>query len=158
MNIREFVESKDFDNCITLFLNVFNREPWNDNWSIEGAKQYLADYIHTPGFRGYIAEDDGVVQGFILGFRKRWWEGDEFYINEMCVQVDGQRRGIGTQLMKHVEHDLICNGIRNITLLTNRGIPAEKFYIKNGFQVIERLIFLHKRIENSSGVGGQDEQ
>ncbi|OAB38359.1 GCN5 family acetyltransferase [Paenibacillus glacialis] len=146
MIIRPF-ESDDLRKCTTLFVNVFNREPWNDNWSIEAAKQYLVDYIQTPGFRGFIAEDGSEIRGFIFGFRKRWWEGDEFFVNEMCVQVDEQRSGIGTKLINYIEGDLIHAGIENITLLTNREIPAEEFYKKNGFNEIERLIFLHKRIK-----------
>lgn len=147
MKIRPFIESKDLSSCISLLINVFNHEPWNDKWSIESAEKYLQDYIQTPGFKGFIAEEESELKGFIFGFRKRWWEGDEFFVNEMCVQIKEQRSGIGTKLLKYLESSLLSEGIENITLLTNRGIPAEEFYEKNGFNVVNRLIFLHKRIK-----------
>jgi aminoglycoside 6'-N-acetyltransferase I len=64
----------------------------------------------------------------------------------MCVQIDEQRSRIGTKLIKYLEKSLVNEVVENITLLTNRGIPAEEFYKKNGFSVIDRVIFLHKRI------------
>lgn len=145
--IRPFIENNDFQACINLMLNVFNNEPWNDNWTYEGAEKYLLDYINTPGFKGFIAEEDNKTKGFLFGFRKRWWQGDEFYINEMCVEISEQRNGIGTKLIKYLEDKLAAEGIENITLLTDRGIPAEHFYKKNGFNEIERIIFLHKNIK-----------
>lgn len=146
MDIRPY-ESKDLRECISLFINVFNNEPWNDKWTSEKAEQYLVDYIKTPGFSGFIAVEGMIMKGFIFGFRKRWWNGDEFFINEMCVQIDDQRSGVGSKLIHFLEIHLKSEGIESITLLTNRGIPAEKFYVKNGFKEIERLIFLYKNIK-----------
>lgn len=145
--IRPFVARDDLGGCINLLLNVFSNEPWNDNWTFEGAEKYLLDYIETPGFKGFVAEEENKIKGFIFGFRKRWWQGDEFYVNEMCVEIREQRNGIGTKLIKYLEASLITEGIENITLLTNRGIPAEEFYKKNGFSEIDRIIFLHKEIK-----------
>lgn len=145
--IRSFVARDDLGGCINLLLNVFNNAPWNDNWTFQGAEKYLLDYIETPGFKGIVAEEENKIKGFIFGFRKRWWEADEFYVNEMCVEISEQRNGIGTKLIEYLENSLITEGIENITLLTNRGIPAEEFYKKNGFSEIERIIFLHKKIK-----------
>lgn len=146
MKIRQF-ESNDLNSCCNLLIHVFNQEPWNDKWSNEGAEQYLLDYIHTPGFKGIVAEDENGLKGFIFGFRKRWWKADEFFINEMCVNINEQRSGVGTKLIKYLESRLISEGVENITLLTNRGIPAEEFYKKNGFNIVDRIIFLYKKIK-----------
>lgn len=145
--LKPFVASDDLGGCIKLLLNVFNNEPWNDSWTFEGAEKYLQDYIETPGFKGFVAEEENKIIGFIFGFRKRWWQADEFYVNEMCVEISEQRNGIGTKLINYLEINLKTEGVENITLLTNRGIPAEEFYKKNGFSEIDRIIFLHKKIK-----------
>ncbi|WP_433946724.1 GNAT family N-acetyltransferase [Paenibacillus sp. SN-8-1] len=145
MKFRNFSEA-DFRLCVDLFISVFNQEPWNDEWSREYAEQYLNDYIKASGFRGYIAEDEAGIKGFIVGVRKRWWSGDEFFINEMCVETNCQRSGIGSQLINYVQENMKSEGIARITLLTNRGIAAEHFYKKNGFIEIERLIFMNKEL------------
>lgn len=146
MTIRTYT-CEDFQRCVELFINVFNQEPWNDNWSKEYAEQYLKDFINTPGFKGIVFEDGSIIKGFIFGTRKKWWSGDEFFINELCVEIDAQRRGIGTGMLNYLENILKDEEIERITLLTDKGIPAEAFYKKKGFIEIERLLFMNKEIK-----------
>ena len=65
----------------------------------------------------------------------------------MCVRKQCQNKGIGRVMLNHLIKELHSSNISNITLLTDRGIPAEEFYKKNGFEEIERIIFLHKNIK-----------
>lgn len=146
MEFRSF-ETNDLLRCTHTFINVFNQEPWNDEWSAETAFQYLLDYTNTSGFIGIVAEEGKEIIGFIFGVRKPWWSGDEFFINEMCVSAEKQKTGVGSKLMKFLEEKLKMDGIENITLLTDRGIPAEIFYKKNGFTEIDRIMFLNKNIK-----------
>lgn len=82
MIIRRICLEQDFYACVDLFMNVFNNAPWNDAWTQGVAEPYLRDYITTPGFNGYIAEEERKIKGFLMGIRKKWWNGDEFFINE----------------------------------------------------------------------------
>ncbi|CAM4478790.1 GNAT family N-acetyltransferase [Paenibacillus tarimensis] len=145
MNIRFYLD-KDISGCTELFIDVFNQEPWNDNWLTDIAEKYLSDYTNTPGFIGVVAEEGAEIRGFIFGVCKRWWSGDEFFINEMCVSKRSQGNGLGTELLNYLELNLVGTGIKRITLLTDKGIPAEYFYKKNGFQEIDRLMFMCKSI------------
>ena len=52
---------------------------------------------------------------------------------------------LGKALQKYLK-EIEGTTITNISLLTDRGIPAEHFYKKNGFEEIERLVFLSKGI------------
>lgn len=146
MNIREY-EPNDLVQCLHLFIDVFNKEPWNEKWSMDRAELYLQNYINTPGFIGVLSEQDETVDGFIFGVSKPLWSGDEFFINEMCVRTDRHRSGTGTKMLQYLERILIKDGITDIALLTNRNIPAEQFYLKNGFEEISRLVFLAKHID-----------
>ena len=140
-------ERNDLLKCTKTFIHVFNQEPWNDEWSTETAKQYLLDYTNTPGFMGIIAVEGEEIIGFIFGARKLWWSGDEFFINEMCVNVEKQKTGVGSMLMKFLMKELDSDGVSYISLLTNRDIPAETFYKKYGFIEINRLMFLSRDIK-----------
>ena len=142
----KLLEEKELIKCTETFINVFNDEPWNDEWTFTKAQKYLLDFYNAPGFLGVIALDNKEVIGFIFGVQRTWWSGNEFYIHEMCVESQHQNKGIGKSLLDHLIK-LLGNDISNITLLTDRGIPAEDFYKKNGFEEIERLIFLSKNIE-----------
>ncbi|WP_310550966.1 GNAT family N-acetyltransferase [Paenibacillus glufosinatiresistens] len=138
--------AEDFQACVRLFIQVFRQPPWKDRWNEADAACYLSDYIHTPGFRGIVAKEGDRVHGLIFGFRKRWWSGDEFYIHEMCVDSGLQRTGTGTEMLRHLENTLKDESVSRITLLTDRGIAAEDFYRANGFEEIERLIFMNKEL------------
>ncbi|GEN86771.1 GNAT family N-acetyltransferase [Oceanobacillus sojae] len=136
------VEECDLLTCSKLFLNVFNEEPWNDKWTLEKAQQYLSDFYQTPGFLGVSAVENNEIVGFIFGVRRVWWSGDEFFINEMCVNTNQQNKGIGKALMDYLKEIIGSNEVATISLLTDRGIPAEEFYKRIGFKEIERLVFL----------------
>ncbi|WP_308637191.1 GNAT family N-acetyltransferase [Paenibacillus silvisoli] len=141
-------EPGDIVRYAELFVDVFNREPWYDEWTLERAARYLNDFADTPGFKGIAAEQDGVIHGFIVGVTRRWWSGDEFYVHEMCVRPDEQRSGIGSHLMERLEQELRAEGTHNLALLTDRGTPAERFYKKNGFEEISRLAFVAKHTKS----------
>ncbi|WP_078433807.1 GNAT family N-acetyltransferase [Metabacillus halosaccharovorans] len=137
-------EEKDLLACTNTFMEVFNQEPWNDKWTKETANNYLADFTHTPGFKGIVAYDEEEMIGFLFGTLKHWWSGDEFFINEMCVVADKQNSGIGSKMMNDLIKELEKDGVSMISLLTDRGIPAEDFYKKHGFSEIDRLVFLSR--------------
>ncbi|WP_410769451.1 GNAT family N-acetyltransferase [Fontibacillus sp. BL9] len=139
-------DRNDLLKCTDTFIGVFNQEPWNDQWTTETAYQYLSDFTNTPGFIGFTAAEGEEIVGFIFGVSRRWWSGNEFFINEMCVSTVKQKTGVGSALMRLLIKELESIGISNITLLTDRDIPAEAFYKKFGFTEIERLVFLNKNL------------
>ncbi|ETP70386.1 GNAT family N-acetyltransferase [Planomicrobium chinense] len=141
-----YVEESDLLRCTDVFIEVFNREPWNDEWEPEKAKQYLLDFYHTPGFLGLVAQEGEEVIGFLFGVHRVWWSGDEFFVHEMCVNSNLQNKGIGKALMDRLLEELEARSITHLSLLTDRGIPAEVFYKKNGFTEVERLVFLSRGV------------
>lgn len=138
--------SEHFEACVNLFINVFNQAPWHDEWEIGNAKEYLTDFIHTPGFIGIMAMKDNEVIGFIFGNCKKWWSGKEYFIQEMCVNTDLQGSGIGTALLDSLAKTLKEQHIQRINLLTNRDVPANTFYNNKGFETLDNLIFLNKEL------------
>lgn len=65
----------------------------------------------------------------------------------MFVKQEQQNKDIGKKLLNYLIKELHINQINNIILLTDKGILAEKFYKNNGFEEIERIIFLNKNIK-----------
>ena len=64
------------------------------------------------------------------------------YVRKQC-----KNKGIRRAMSNHLVKELHSSNKSNITRLTDRGIPAEEFYKINGFEEIERIIFLHKNIK-----------
>lgn len=143
MEFKPFRE-EHLDACTQAFVAIFNAEPWNDEWTFATAKQYISDFYHSPRFVGVLAVEADQVVGFIYGTVRSWWSGNECYINEMGVREEYRNQGIGKALLKELVTALDGQQVENFALLTDRGMPAEVFYQKNGFKAIERLVFYSK--------------
>ncbi len=48
--IEEF-KANHLDECAHLFMNAFNAEPWNDDWTFDTAKRELAWTMGCQGSR-----------------------------------------------------------------------------------------------------------
>lgn len=138
---------EDLDPCADLFLRVFGEEPWNDRWpSVERARSYLADFVATPGFMGFVALESTQFVALCVGHRRRWWQGDEYYVDELCVAPERQGQGIGTRFLSYIEERLLEQGIRHVVLLTRTDVPAAAFYEKQGFRTSSGTIFMYRNL------------
>ncbi|BDZ69902.1 hypothetical protein GCM10025861_04190 [Methanobacterium petrolearium] len=70
--------------------------------------------------------------------------GNEFFIDEFFVENNKQSEGIGTKTLDLVGKVLFDMGYTRLTLLTNKSIPAESFYLKNGFYTNEKRTVMVK--------------
>ncbi len=134
------------DEATALYIDVFNNPPWNDRWSFEAAHKRLADILQAPGFLGFIYTDPELL-GFAVGYCEQWHSGRHFYLNEMCVRSDQQRRGIGSALIQQLVQTLRQMQVERMYLLTMRDGPAEAFYAKHGFRTSPRMIMMSLRLE-----------
>lgn len=131
------------DECTILFLNVFTRDPWNDQWeSRQDAQKYLEAHYAFNSFLGYVAVWDNRIVGAAFGFIKPWQRGLEYYINEFFVDTAVQGKGVGTLLLKQIAADIKGKNMNAIILTTQRAFPAYGFYVKNGFTEIPGEVFL----------------
>jgi aminoglycoside 6'-N-acetyltransferase I len=145
---REF-KMTDMDRCVQVFMEVFSREPWGDQWPTpQRARDYLLDLANAPGFRGFVAHEGSAILGMCFGHKVRWWAGDEYFVDEFCIDSDMQQRGLGTQLMTHSKKALMREGVQFMFLLTDRQTPAESFYVRQGFQTSAKTVFMYKRLED----------
>ncbi len=131
--IRKFTLA-DVEECAELFKEVFSAYPWYDNWvSFEQTRTYLIELIENPVFEGYVAYNGLNLVAVCFGHKRSWWIGKEFFVDEFYVRNESQGNGIGTKMLNYIKEQLIEEEYTRLVLLTNKGIPAEEFYIKNGF-------------------------
>jgi aminoglycoside 6'-N-acetyltransferase I len=129
--------ANDLDACATLFARTFSEPPWNETWHPTDARQRLTDMLHTPRAHGArTTTPDGTLTGFAIGHLQRYGSDDHFFLAEMCVHPDHQRRRIGTHLLDALAQQL--PDIRHWYLLTARDSPAAAFYTAHGFQPANR--------------------
>jgi len=146
--VREF-KTTDMDRSVQVFMEVFSQEPWGDQWPTpQRAREYLLDLANAPGFRGFVVHEGSTILGMCFGHKVRWWAGDEYFVDEFCIDSDVQQRGLGTQLMAHAKKALMREGVQFMVLLTDRQTPAESFYVRQGFQTSAKTVFMYKRLED----------
>ncbi len=133
----EWIESfreEHVDGCASLLVATFNAEPWNDDWTLETAKNEIAWTTGVPGFVGLVSLNEGVM-AFATGYREPDDRRDVFYLKTFCVRPDAQGTGVGSRLLRRLKEHLGESGVNAIYLITHKGTPAEAFYRKNGYTV-----------------------
>jgi aminoglycoside 6'-N-acetyltransferase I len=123
-----------FDECAHLLVSTFNAEPWNDQWTLDTAKQELTWTTKVPGFVGLVSLDEEVL-AFATGYRESDDRREVFYLKTFCVRPDAQGTGVGSRLIEMLKEHLEQNGVNTIYLITHKGTPAESFYRKHGYKV-----------------------
>lgn len=132
------------EQCIELYINVFNNEAWNETWTYRDAKERLTDLIQTPKFLGFLLYENDDLIGFIAENSKQSYTGLTFYLAEFCINNQIQGKGYGSKLLLYLESELKKRDIQSLYLLTaNRGL-AEAFYLKNNYAINENRIVLKK--------------
>ncbi len=125
---------KDKEIITDVFVGVFTKVPWNDDWSDKAQlDMYINDLVGQGYSLTYGLFDDNELIGISLGYVKHWYSGTEYIINEFCVKTDRQGAGAGSFFIVEIEKAIKVLGIKQIFLLTDSNVPAYNFYKKNGF-------------------------
>lgn len=139
------LDEKNLDECVDLFMATFSKAPWFDVYeSRQQVVDFFENHLRNNYFLGYALLENQRVVAISLGFKKPWIKGMEYYIDEFCVGIDNQSKGLGSEFLRLIEADIEQKGLNAIFLITEKGVPAEKFYLKNGFSVHGELIVLSK--------------
>ena len=136
----------NLEQCMELYISVFNSEPWNETWTHQSAKERLTDLLQTPKFLGFLLYEKGDLIGFIAGNSKKSYAGLTFYLAELCINNQIQGKGYGTKLLLSLENELKKRDIQSLYLLTANGGAAQAFYLKNGYEINEYRIVIKKNL------------
>lgn len=129
-----------------IYVDAFNSQPWNDEWTINSASRRISQMINCEGFDGLVAYEDEKLIGMILGNYEYYYNGIHFNIKEFCVDFKLRGNGIGSRLIEEFITILKNNGINEIILVTSRTDGTEGFYQKHGFDVSEGMVVMGKEI------------
>lgn len=146
MNIQQ-LDIRNIEAIKKLMLDIFSVDPWNDAWTDEQLHTYISELIGNKNSLSYGLYKNEMLIGMALGKKKSWYEGTEYWIDEFGILPEMQQSGIGSEFIKAIEQDLKRKGISHIVLLTQKDIPAFRFYKKNGFEEKEETVFFVKSIQ-----------
>jgi GNAT superfamily N-acetyltransferase len=136
----------DIADCARIFLDTYNRAPWNYDWSYEKAVDYLEEYRSSAQFIGFVLYDNDEVAGALLAHSKTWWTNNQLFIDELFVSPNKQKMGVGKLLISHAEEFALDRGLETVTLMTNKFMPAMNFYEKNDYIHAQPFVILFKQL------------
>ena len=141
------MSNKHIDECVDLFIDVFTKAPWYDTYSSrKQVVSFFQNYMANNYFVGYVLKEEASIIALSIGMKKPWINGMEYYIDQFCVRTQMQGRGAGSYFLRLMEEEIRTSGMNAILLNTEHGVPAEKFYLKNGFAQMDELAIMAKVI------------
>jgi aminoglycoside 6'-N-acetyltransferase I len=140
----------DLVECSHLFVNTFKHEPWEEDWDIDDAFNRLSNFLSSSYSIGLKVVNEDEIQGFLVGEIEQWRGYQSFYLKEICVSINMQRSGLGRELMRVLQIELMKKGISRIYLITQRKTVPEKFYKSLDFATNDSLIIMGKSIEENN--------
>ena len=144
--IRRYVPD-DLEGAAEVFCSAFAGEPWNEKWDKQLAEKRISELMSAPQSVGYVCDDGGIIRSVLCGRKLTYLHGTEYVIDEFCVAPDMQHRGTGSAVLEYARKELAGENIVAMALLTNRGFPSEKFYVKNGFEGNASMIFMYRSLK-----------
>ena len=129
-----------------IYVDAFNCEPWNDEWTTYSASKRISQMINCEGFDGLVVYEDEKLIGMILGNHEYYYNGMHFNIKEFCVDLKLRGKGMGSKLFEEFIKRLKSRGIDEVILLTSKTVGTEGFYKKHGFKSFEGIVMMGKEI------------
>lgn len=134
---------QDVRHAAQLMCRVYSGPPWNEKWQLDRAEKRISAFISGSSARGYAMIIDTNIVGYLFGRMDMAMKGDIFYVNEIFVDPNYQRKGCGSMALNQLAGELKKIGVSRIELHT---ISEDiSFYEKNGFSPSSYL-YLEKDI------------
>ena len=130
-----------------LFVSVFTKEPWNDDWSDENQLElYLHDLVGQSNSLTFGLYEENELIAISMGHIRHWYSGTEYYIDELGVSTSKQGKGVGTLFLDEIERACKGLGFIYIFLLTENNVLAYEFYKKRRFHELKNNVAFVKEL------------
>lgn len=129
--IREAIKS----DCLRLLeliqeLAVYEKAPEEVTVSLKEFED--AGFSERPVWKAFVAEVDGIIQGFGLYYvRYSTWKGCRMYLEDLLVTEEMRGKGIGKLIFDRLIQEALEKGFRGMTWqVLDWNEPAINFYKK----------------------------
>ena len=129
-----------------LMADIFCREPWNDTWSGRQLHAYITELMENKNSLAFGLFQDENMIGMAVGKTVSWMDGKEYWIDEFGIVPQAQQKGTGSGFMEAIGEKVKEKGISSLAFLTDRNMPAYRFYKKNGFEEKKEMVFFSKKV------------
>lgn len=122
---------------------AYAQPPWNERWNTQRAERRIKAILQNYSAFGMAAVEEGSIIGGVLGYIDPYAEEDFFFVSELFVLPQHQRRGVGRTLLAALENSLCEKGIAVMQLISVS--ENEPFYSRSGLSR-DSVSVLYKRL------------
>lgn len=126
-----------------LYAAAFSCPPWNSHWTVENAAIHIQELMERRHSYGLECIKNHTVVGYLGAASILLDFGRLYEINDVAVDPNMHRQGIGTAMVEQAVADLKQRGVGDISLITFPTGHLPKFYEKCGFKKENRLLMMH---------------
>ncbi len=140
--------TKEIKEIAKLMLREFKKPPFNEKASLGAVLKSLNFYFKIG--KVHIAVIKQEIVGVLVFKIEQYWEGPVIIIEDLAVNEESKKQGIGKTLISYVETYAKKNKIKIIIFKTNKKFPGIGFYQKSGYKARKDIIDFEKKIRLSA--------
>ena len=136
----------DIPNAAQILCRVYADAPYHENWPLDRAEKRIASYLSGSSSRSYALIVETQTVGYLFGRILTGEKCNTFYVDEIFVHPNYQRKGCGSMALRALHEELKEDCIAKIELHTLREDAS--FYEKNGFSR-SNYVNMEKAVEHA---------
>ena len=134
----------DLKEIAILMKKELSKPPFNERDSINSIIKSLTFYLKKDYI--YLIIDKKVI-GVVVFQIEQWWGGSVIIIQDLIIESNFKKQGLGRKLMKFVEHYAKKKKVKRIYFETSKKSPAVKFYQKIGYKINKDRVSMSKKLK-----------
>jgi aminoglycoside 6'-N-acetyltransferase I len=144
MRIRKATK-KDLNEISKLFLAETAKKPYQQPWNKKTSLQKINEFFKEGDI--YIVLEQNEIIGFIVLIIHLGSKGKSVHVEELWLKSECQNKGIGRKVMEFVEKKYKKQGVRNISLVSDKRSKAFGFYKKLKYESYPEYMLMGKKLE-----------
>ncbi len=144
MKIRKGTK-KDLKRIAEIMKTEFAKPPFNEKATLSAILKSLNFYMRIGEI--YVALTNNKIVGITVFKKEQFWEGPVIIIEDLVVDEEFKKQGIGKSLMNYVESHARRIKIKSICFKTHKKSPSVKFYQKYGYKSDKNAVFMKKKLK-----------
>lgn len=140
------ISIEDAPRVAQLIAAAFAVPPWCEEWEAARALAYAREGLDGANALAFALAEGETLCALAMGHVRHWHDRTELILEDVCVHPERQGHGLGGQMLEETAAAAKRLAIDEIGLRTRRDAAAYRFYQKHGFAVLEKDVYLSRKL------------
>lgn len=143
MKIRK-IKKDDLLECSSILEEAYSKKPYKEKFQGSNALEYISIKYNHCKKNSFVVILNNKIVGFIFITISTWSDGPQAILEEIVVNPDNQRNGIGKKLLEYAQNYLNKIGIKSVMLWAKNDKRLINFYKRQGYFIADDFIVMFK--------------